>query len=72
MATKLRLGPLPRQETAKMTINLPADLKADLDRYAAVHSQLYGEQVDAAALAPHMLAWFMKNDRGFYKGKSRS
>ncbi|VGO08765.1 hypothetical protein AMB3_1957 [plant metagenome] len=55
-----------------MTINLPADLKADLDRYAAVHSQLYGEQVDAAALAPHMLAWFMKNDRGFYKGKSRS
>jgi hypothetical protein len=65
MATKLRLGPLPKQETVKMTISLSAELKADLERYAAMHSQVYGEQVDAAALAPHMLAWFLKNDRGF-------
>lgn len=65
MATKLRLGPLPKQETVKMTISLPAELKADLERYAAMHSQVYGEQVDAAALAPHMLAWFLRNDRGF-------
>ncbi|MDH2240211.1 DUF2274 domain-containing protein [Pigmentiphaga sp. GD03639] len=65
MATKLRLGPLPKQETVKMTISLPVELKANLERYAAMHSQVYGEQVDAAALAPHMLAWFLKNDRGF-------
>lgn len=65
MVTKLRLGPLPKQETVKMTISLPAELKADLERYAAMHSQVYGEQVDAAALAPHMLAWFLRNDRGF-------
>lgn len=65
MATKLRLGPLRKQETVKMTISLPAELKADLERYAAMHSQVYGEQVDAAALAPHMLAWFLRNDRGF-------
>lgn len=65
MATKLRLGPLPKQETVKMTVSLPAALKTDLERYAAMHSQLHGEQVDAAALAPHMLAWFLKNDRGF-------
>ena len=63
--TKLRLGPLPRQDAVKLTISLPAALKADLDRYAAMHSQLYGEQADAAALVPHMLAWFLKNDRGF-------
>lgn len=63
--TKLRLGPLPKQDMVKMTIGLPADLKAELDRYAAMHSQLYGEKVDAAALAPHMLAWFVRNDRGF-------
>lgn len=65
MTTKLRLGPLPRQAAVKMTISLQAALKADLEQYAAMHSQLYGEQVDAAALVPHMLAWFLKNDRGF-------
>ncbi|CAP44978.1 DUF2274 domain-containing protein [Bordetella petrii] len=65
MATKLRLGPLPKQESVKLTVSLPTTLKADLDRYAAMHSQAYGEQVDAATLVPHMLAWFLKNDRGF-------
>lgn len=65
MTAKLRIGPLPRQRLVKMTIGLPADLKAELERYAAMHSQLYGEKVDAAALVPHMLAWFLKNDRGF-------
>ena len=65
MATKLRLGPLPKQAAVKMTVSLPAPLKADLERYATMRSQAYGEQVDAATLVPHMLAWFLKNDRGF-------
>ena len=30
----------------------PASLKADLDRYAALHSQTYGEAVDAVTLIP--------------------
>lgn len=63
--TKLRLGPLPKRDVVKMTVSLPAALKADLERYATMHSQVYGEQVDAAALAPLMLAWFLKNDRSF-------
>lgn len=67
MATKLRLGPLPKQETVKMTVSLPAALKGDLERYAAMHSQAYGEQVDAATLVPYMLAWFLRNDRGFQR-----
>ncbi|WP_026638910.1 DUF2274 domain-containing protein [Bordetella petrii] len=70
MATKLRLGPLPKQETVKLTINLPAELKANLERYAEMHSQTYGEQVNAATLAPHMLAWFLRNDRGFKRQPS--
>lgn len=65
MATKLRIGPLPRQRLVKVTLNMPADLLADLERYAAMHSQLHGEKVDAVTLAPHMLAWFLRNDRGF-------
>ena len=65
---KLRLGPLPRQEVTKLTFSCPASLKADLDRYAALHAQAYGEAVDAVTLIPHMLEAFMAGDRGFRKG----
>ena len=62
---KLRLGPLPNATTVKLTVTMPTDLKTMLDRYAAHHSQTYGEKVDAAALVPHMLAAFMARDRAF-------
>ena len=62
---KLRLGPLPSNTSVKLTFTCPARLKAELDRYAALHAQLYGETVDAAALIPHMLQAFMERDRGF-------
>ncbi|SAK81624.1 DUF2274 domain-containing protein [Caballeronia ptereochthonis] len=64
---KLRLGPLPRIENIKLTFACPASLKTDLDRYAALHTQTYGEAVDAAALIPHMLEAFMARDRGFHR-----
>ena len=67
---KLRLGPLPRTETAKITIAVPIELKETLDRYAALHSQAYGEPIDAVALIPHMLAAFMARDRAFRKSAS--
>jgi hypothetical protein len=62
---KLRLGPLPKTETVKVNIALPIELKAKLDRYAALHGELYGESVDVAALIPHMLESFIARDRGF-------
>ena len=65
--TQLRLGPLPKTEVAKMTITVPVTLKQKLERYAALHSQTYGEQVDAATLIPHMLEAFMARDRSFKK-----
>ncbi len=65
MTQKLRLGPLPKTEMVKLTITMPAAVKADLDRYADLYGKAYGEAVDAAALAPHMLAAFMERDRGF-------
>lgn len=64
-SNKLRLGPLPKHEPVKLTVTLSAELKATLDRYAALHAQTYGERVDAAALVPHMLDAFMARDRGF-------
>jgi hypothetical protein len=64
---KLRLGPLPKTDTVKLTIALTVTLKADLERYAALHAQTYGEPIEAATLIPHMLEAFMARDRGFRK-----
>lgn len=49
---KLRLGPLPKTESVKLTFACPASLKADLDRYAALHAQAYGEAADADEVDP--------------------
>jgi len=65
MSDKLRLGPLPKTELVRLTIALPAKVKADLDRYAELYAAAYGEPVDGAALVPHMLAAFMERDRAF-------
>ncbi len=65
---KLRLGPLPKTESVKLTFSCPASLKVDLDRYAALHAQTYGEAVDAIALIPYMLETFMARDRAFRRG----
>ncbi|MBK6867124.1 MAG: DUF2274 domain-containing protein [Burkholderiales bacterium] len=67
---KLRLGPLPKTESVKMTFMCPSDLKEDLDRYAALHAQTYGEAVDATTLIPHMLEAFIAGDRGFRRVRS--
>jgi hypothetical protein len=67
-ANKLRLGPLPKTETVKLAFVCSTRLKADLDRYAALHAQTYGEAVDAATLVPHMLEAFIARDRGFRSG----
>ncbi|MCR4158392.1 DUF2274 domain-containing protein [Kerstersia gyiorum] len=64
---KLRLGPLPKTESVKLTFTCSASLKINLDRYATLHAQTYGEAVDAATLIPHMLEAFMAGDRGFRK-----
>ena len=62
---KPRLGPLTKTESVKLTFACPPSLKADLDRYAALHAQTCGEAVDVATLIPHMLEAFIAGDRGF-------
>ncbi len=62
---KLKLGPLPNAETIKMTIHFSGELKAKLEQYAQLHSEVFGQRVDAAALIPLMLQTFMDRDRGF-------
>lgn len=40
---KQRLGPLPKTESTKQLFACPASLKADHERFAALHAQTYGE-----------------------------
>ncbi|WP_428393496.1 DUF2274 domain-containing protein [Lichenicoccus sp.] len=72
MNSKLRLGPLPKMESVRLTITLPAAVKSDLDRYAELYAREYGEPVDAVALVPHMLAAFMERDRAFRAARQSS
>jgi len=69
---KLRLGPLPDTQTVKLAFACPARLKADLDRYAALHAQTYSEAVDAVTLIPLMLDAFMAADRAFKRSSVSS
>ena len=62
---RLRLGPLPRSESIKISVALSVELKDALDRYAVAHSREHGENVDAVVLIPHMLNAFIMRDRGF-------
>ena len=62
--SKLRLGPLPKTETVKVTISLTVALKDELELYAAEFSRLH-EPVDAVVLIPHMLEAFIRSDRGY-------
>jgi hypothetical protein len=64
---KLRLGPLPKTESVKLTFACTVRLKEDLDRYASLHALTYGEAVEATTLISHMLEAFMAGDRGFRK-----
>jgi hypothetical protein len=45
-------------------------LKAELERYAAIHAQAYGAPVDAVALIPYVLETFMLRDRAFKKASA--
>ncbi|MGX5829328.1 DUF2274 domain-containing protein [Mesorhizobium sp. 43Arga] len=67
----LKLGPLPKFGTVRVTIALPEPLKDELERYAAEYSRLY-EPVEAAALIPHMLEAFMRSDRGYRSRKAQA
>jgi hypothetical protein len=66
----LKLGPLPNQKMARITVMLSEPLKEELDAYAAEHSRL-NEPVETAALIPHMLQAFLRTDRAWAAAGNR-
>ena len=65
----LKLAKLPDMKPAKITVALPPDLMGDLEVYAKIYEQTYGEKQPVNALAPSMLAGFLASDHGFKKAK---
>jgi hypothetical protein len=63
----LKLGPLPKIEMTRLAITLPVPLKADLERYAELHGEQWGDTLDVTVLIPHMLATFLAKDREFQR-----
>ena len=54
MNAKLRLGPIPKHDVVKLTITLSARLKADLERYAQLHTEAWGGGSKGSPLAPNL------------------
>jgi hypothetical protein len=69
---RLSLGPIPKVELVRLAITVPVPLKADLDRYAQLHEQTWGEKTDAAALIPHIVGAFLARDREFQRALKNS
>ena len=63
----LKLPKLPKTDTVRLTIALPAELHERLELYAQVYSETYDEPVDLKRLLPHMLERFLTSDRGFQR-----
>ena len=66
---KIKLGKLPSNENVRANVSLPIGLKGQLDRYARLHSETWGQPVDVVALIPHILAQFLANDRAFQQSE---
>ena len=66
---KIKLQKLPDTKPTKHTISVMPDLEAELEAYAKVYEQTYGEKADVSALIPSMLAGFLASDAGFKKAK---
>jgi hypothetical protein len=66
---KLKLGALPDEKPAKLTVELPAAVHRDLIAYAEVLTRETGQQTDPIKLVAPMLARFMATDRVFLKAR---
>lgn len=63
----LKLPKLPKTDTVRLTIAIPAELHERLELYVRVYSETYDESVDLKRLLPHMLERFLTSDRGFQR-----
>lgn len=65
----LKIGKLPDTTPVKLSVSVPPDLQADLENYAAVYADAYGENAKVTDLIPSMLSSFMASDSNFKKAR---
>jgi len=65
----LKLAKLPDMTPSKLSVSLPPDLMDDLNVYAKIYEQTYGEKQTVSALIPSMLAGFLASDHGFKRAR---
>jgi hypothetical protein len=66
----LKLGRLPDRTPVKLAIQISPQLHGDLQAYAAVYLQTYGQDESVTDLIPWMLAAFLDSDRAFSKART--
>jgi hypothetical protein len=67
----LKLARLPDRTPVKLGIQISPQLHADLQDYAALYKQTYGQEEAIAELIPSMLAAFLDSDRVFAQARAK-
>ena len=67
----LKLARLPDRTPVKLGIQISPQLHSDLQDYAALYKQTYGQEEALAELIPSMLAAFLDSDRVFAQARAR-
>jgi hypothetical protein len=66
----LKLARLSDRIPVKLSIQVPPQLHTDLQRYAVLYREAYGQEESVADLIPSMLAAFLESDRAFSRARS--
>lgn len=71
MMAGLKLAKLPDRTPVKLSIQVSPQLHADLQAYAALYRDAYGQDEAIIDLIPSMLAAFLDGDRVFAQTRAK-
>src|ERR1700722_435970 len=69
---EMKIAPLPRQESARLSITVSKPLMEALELYAADFKAYFSCDTDVASLVPQMLEAFIRSDKAFMKRHAAS
>jgi len=69
---EMKIAPLPRQESARLSTTISKPLMEALELYAADFKAYFSCDTDVASLVPQMLEAFIRSDKAFMKRHAAS
>lgn len=69
---KLKISPVPRPETARLSITISKALMEAIELYAADFAAEFSCEPDISTLVPQMLEAFIRSDKAFMKRHKNS